>query len=196
MIDELSDVELYELIKCQNEEAYNFLFFRYEHLSKLIIAPLITRFHFLNLDYDELKQESRIILDFIIRTFDYSKGNFFNYWYNVTYRHLKCEVRKYLSKSNQYTRTISDMDKDNFFNENLFISVTDIANEYSIKEMTENINAIRKEYLSQEQDTILEMVVDGYTYKEISFKLGISTKSVDNKLYCIRREIKKRLGIA
>ena len=82
MIDELSDVELYELIKCQNEEAYNFLFFRYEHLSKLIIAPLITRFHFLNLDYDELKQESRIILDFIIRTFDYSKGNFFNYWYN------------------------------------------------------------------------------------------------------------------
>ena len=47
--------------------------------------------------------------------------------------------------------------------------------------------------LSNEQNKILNLIVDGYSYKDIASLLGMPLKTIDNKVYCLRKEIKKRL---
>ena len=192
MIDDISNIELVTLIKSHNEEAYKCLFFRYDNLCKVIVNPLYSKYKKLNLDYDELIQDSRIALDYAIKTYDLQKGSFFNYWYNVTYRHVFTFIRKFFSKTYHMSLQMISSD-DDVNNENMFKSSEDIREEYSTSNLVEKIYGIRKKFLSNEQNKILNLIVDGYSYKDIASLLGMPLKTIDNKVYCLRKEIKKRL---
>ena len=82
---------------------------------------------------------------------------------------------------------------DDMNNENMFKSSEDIREEYSTSNLVEKIYGIRKKFLSNEQNKILNLIVDGYSYKDIASLLGMPLKTIDNKVYCLRKEIKKRL---
>ena len=192
MIDDISDIELVTLIKSHNEEAYKCLFFRYDSLCKLIVNPLYSKYKKLNLDYDELIQDSRIALDYVIKTYELQKGTFFNYWYNVTYRHVLTFIRKFFSKTYHMSIQIINNEEDTY-DENIFKSTEDIREEYSTNNLVENIFNIRKKYLTIEQNQILNLIIDGYSYKDIATLLGMPLKTIDNKVYCLRKEIKKHL---
>ncbi|MGM9858799.1 MAG: hypothetical protein ACI311_06100 [Bacilli bacterium] len=192
MIDDISDIELITLIKSHNEEAYQCLFFRYDSLCKMIVNPLFSKYKKLNLDYDELIQDSRIALDYAIKSYEVQKGTFFNYWYNVTYRHVFTFIRKFFSKTYHMSIQIVSNDEDTY-DEIVFKSNEDIKKDYSTSNLVENILSISKKYLTIEQNKILNLIIDGYSYKDISNFLGVPLKTIDNKVYCLRKEIKKHL---
>ncbi len=48
--------------------------------------------------------------------------------------------------------------------------------------------------LSPEELSVLEMYLDACSYKEISEKLGIELKRVDNLIYSMRKKLKRMLG--
>ncbi len=190
---ELSDLELFTLIKCQNEEAFNFLFFRYEKLLRTITIPLLNEFDYLNVDKDELTQIGRISTNNAITNYEPNKGTFFNFWYNTVYRDLITYIRTYFSKKKYKSICVSDLcdqeidNADDYF----FVDDSDFTEKTNTRIIIDKINLIKSKELNERDAKILDFIAQGYSYKEIADMFNVETKTIDNRIYLIRRKIRK-----
>ena len=70
-------------------------------------------------------------------------------------------------------------------------SITDPIDIYLQKERLDNFHNNLKSVLNKQQAQILDLYLQGFSYREISDKLNISVKKIDNSLYAIKNKIRK-----
>ncbi len=193
---ELTDNELiYKIQKFDDKEATDLLLCRYENeIKKLVRGRLGKTFKFYY-DYDEFEQLVRFATLKVIKTYDSSKGSFYNYWSSSANRIITSELR-HISKKlsgvevNQiFTFNEEETDLMESFSNDSTIFKRKIDATYDL----ERIKKIADEILTLEEKAILAYKMIGYSYNEIAQKIKSTPKRVDNVMLIIRKKLKKYL---
>ncbi len=138
-------------------------------------------------DRDDLVSEGFIGLMSAIRSYDQSKGGF-SAFANTC---INNRMKSHLSTAKHSPA------KAEGFDFNLIEDVSPHADELLIEKESENEFLLKiKEQLSSLEYDVLTLFMNGYTYQQVSEKLGKSTKSVDNALSRARGKLKEKDIIA
>ena len=181
----LDDARLVELVRAGDETALSVLFERY--------TPAVRRHSRTNgvagIEPEDLMQEGMLGLFSAVLTFDPKQGASFATYADVCIRRRISSARRvasgkkhlplsgYLSLSGDSPACTLVNDQDN--PEEQTISSEDIS----------QIRRMMEEKLSDLERWVLERYLNGETYEAIAWKLGITSKTVDNALQRIRRKL-------
>lgn len=181
------DRKLIELLRSGTEDAIAVLISRYIGLVRFKASAYTIR----GLEKDDIVQEGLIGLLNAIENYDVSLDYNFS-----TYANTCIENR--LRKAVEYANT----DKSKSLNRSLSIDELDSGADWDDSAATpeeiviarEKLDAVRAgvdTLLSDLERDVLFLYLDGEDYKQISQKIGISAKAVDNALQRVRRKLKK-----
>jgi len=195
-----NDYELLDYISDDNEEARNILFEKYEPLINNISHKMLNYTHNTGLELSDLIQEGMLGLSNAMEHFKESKETLF-----YTYAKL-CIERKILDLV-----IASRRQKHKVLNESISFEFTDDEGnesnfEYLLKDNSENPEIVllndeneeefirrAKEQLTPFEQSVFELKINGFDYKEISEILDKTPKAIDNALQRIKTKLKKVL---
>lgn len=188
----LTNEELIEKIKTGDEQAVEVLFRRFNPL----IQKISRGYFLLGADYSDIVQEALVGLYKASMTFDSTKEASFKTYASLCIKRnilsaiksANREKNKSLNQSLSFADAISSSDEDEVF---LFLP-NFISNPDEEIIQRENLNEIKKtivEKLSGFELKILNEYLKGMSYEDMSAKLGISKKSVDNALSRIKNKL-------
>jgi hypothetical protein len=166
----ISDDELIYLIKQDNKEAEELLFFRYKTNSKLINS-IVKPYMKLILDDNEIESKLVYSLKLSLSSYGVEKGRFINYFSTVFYREV---FKEYQEKTG-----IFDIYTPVEFDENL------MTQNYSLHDDSlDGVNALDalKEY-NEEYYRIVYLWLNGETYKSISDIINCEPRQIEYKLH-------------
>ncbi len=190
----LTDNELIQKAKAGDSFALDALMSRYKKL-----ASKIARSYFLiGAEYDDLLQEAMIGLYKAYTNYDLSSSTSFS-----TFAHL-C-----ITRNVQSAIKIANSKKNSFLNQSLTLTSQGEVKSKEDEEVNlvlastspspdeklihnENLNNIKNEIiscLSTFEQKVLSLYLKGYSYKDISNRLGVTNKSIDNALSRIRKKL-------
>lgn len=204
------DLSTFEIIKEAREKnnhfAYTYLIEKYKGIVLHIIK---TKSLFLstNGNREDLIQEGLIGLHRAIENYDEELGSFESYAHIVIHGHLITAIKASNRYKHQVLNNSISLDKKIEDNNNLTLldlianredvrynynqaTPEDILFENESKEYYFN-NLYKK--LSQMEKEVFELYIDGYSYEEITQKLNINTKRVDNTLQRIKQKLRELL---
>lgn len=182
----LDDSQLTYFVQKGNEDAFNELTSRYISLIKSKAFDCRN----LGIDYDDLFQEGLLGLLNAARTFEpLGKASF------RTYAGLCIKRRMYtLFKSSARQKRIpsKNLVSLNENAEDLEVRLLNNPEEMFIKKEEDELRDVQiKKVLSDLELKVLYMYISGSSYSEISGKIGISFKSVDNALQRIKKKLRE-----
>lgn len=193
----ISDSELLMLCHEQNEDAFKMLVNRYIPVIKVITNKYQRSLKYLGITEDEIYNEG---IKAIIKAVDYyneESGFLFKTYVNkVVDNSIKYLLKKYNNASN------------NILNDAIFLYHSYYENgvllEEYVKDLKSNPEDIimdsedllealdkYKEVLTKRECSIIDMLKDGYTCKDVANELQTSLKNVHNAVYRIRDKIKE-----
>ncbi len=195
----LSDEQLITQIKNGNIEAENEIFSRYKN-----IVTKISRGYFLaGGDIEDLIQEGMIGLYKAIGSYSNQKNASFKTFAILCIKHqIQTAIKKANSNKNKFLSSAvslqdflssSNEESEQMLPMSLIFDITPDQQAIDKEEfisLKENISKI----LSDMEKRVLNLYLEGYNYKEISAKLGISSKSIDNSLSRIKTKLKNKLN--
>ena len=189
----MSDEQLVALSKTDKSLPFETLIKRYDGVIKVMVS----KFSCSDADRDDLRQICYVALTSAVDGYN-GQSNFKAFAYACLNNALLSAVRKSNTKKNSplknYVPLFGYNDGDN--DKNDVIVDTQIGPEelLIIDEVKAEFNAIAKQTLSELEFNILELILQGYTYKEISKKVNKEFKSIDNAVQRIRKKLKTKLG--
>lgn len=182
--------ELIEKIKNGDEAAFEELLENH----KMMIYKIIYR-HNLNvgdymLDFDSLYQEGIISLYNSVFSFEKNKGmSFSSYAYMIIRSHIQTYIRDVKSDGDDLLSIDNCENVDYHLSmSNFCVAESPIDYHHKI-EFEDKLNKFISN-LSNEDRQILELRIDDLSYKDISDRLKINTKRVDNRLRTLRKRLK------
>ena len=192
--EEMNDYELISYINEHNEEANNILIAKYEPLIKKIAAKMIKYCSGSGLEINDLVQEGRIGLNHAV--------SFFNEQKNITfYTYAKtCIERKMIS-----TVIATKRQKNRILNESVSYDVDseDSNFERVLKDETSNPEKIIMDLVVREklierikmcltdfEIEAFDLLISGFTYREIAGILNKDDKQIDNAIQRIKMKVK------
>ena len=179
---EFSDLSLAEKVRRGDNEAFGVLSNRYGGL----IRSIAERYSAAGLDRNDFSQEGLLGLLWACKAFDSEKNASFKNFASI------CINRRFLSLVRK------DMSKKAIPKEKLLsIEDLEISDENTLnpeilmlqKEQAEDFDKLLKSRLSPLEQKVLRLYLSGMTYSDISKKLSVSLKSVDNALQRIRKKL-------
>ena len=179
---EFSDLSLAEKGRRGDNEAFGVLSNRYGGL----IRSIAERYSAAGLDRNDFSQEGLLGLLWACKAFDSEKNASFKNFASI------CINRRFLSLVRK------DMSKKAIPKEKLLsIEDLEISDENTLnpeilmlqKEQAEDFDKLLKSRLSPLEQKVLRLYLSGMTYSDISKKLSVSLKSVDNALQRIRKKL-------
>ena len=190
---DFNDYELLDYIAEGNEDANNIIIKKYEPLINKIAIKMLPYCKNNGLDKSDLVQEGMIGLNHAIDRYQEMEDTLF-----YTYA-KKCIERKMLSvviASNRNKNRILNESISYDDEENLLLKFIKDTNpnpeEFMIDIELENDLIERiKEPLTDLEDQVLELLISGFTYKEIAEILDKDSKSIDNAIQRLKTKIKK-----
>ena len=182
----MSDAELVELAAKNDQEAFACLFGRY---NAMIHAKASAKSRLCDSDItDDLAQEAAIGFLNAVRSYDPSKGaSFHTYADRCIENALISEIRRYLSVSNSAIDCHEQLD-DAAISSSYYMDSSSKDPEGLVLD-GESASAVYSG-LSKLERSVLELRLKGMSYEDISKKLGISAKSVDNAIQRVRQKFK------
>lgn len=186
--------ELIKRVKQGDDEAYEIVL----NDNRKLIYKIIYNHNLENGDFmvdtESLYQEGCIALYKACKTYEIGKGmNFTSYAYMCIRSAINTYIRDNFKKHQDEYYSI-----DNYPNVDYHVSMSNVC-------IAENPVAYHRELefrkhlhefvskLNEQDQQIFEMRVDDVSYKNISERLNISTKRVDNRLRVLRKKLKKHL---
>lgn len=156
------------------------MFEKYQYL-----VPIIARPYFLaGAEKEDLQQEGRIGLLYAVRSYRESEG--------VKFTTYACRCIK-----NQILRAVANAAA----NSNSILTKAESLENIDVADITEDAIVDTVYYRSllelflknvaSDDRKVIELYLEGYTYKEISEKLDVAVKSVDNTIQRVRRKNKE-----
>ena len=184
-VEESKNLSDNEIISRINEGKYEFLQVLIDRYMPLILSKA----KFLGgsgVEIDDLIAEGIMGVFSAVKSFDAGKSKFSTFVSLCVERAMLGEIRTASSKKqipgNMIT-SIYDVELESGENpEDIYI------NKESFRSLKENIVS----GLSDMENKVLSLFLEGNTYSEIAEKLGVSVKSVDNSLLRIRNKIKRQ----
>ena len=179
----VSDEELIAIIREQPDPMQSsemaLLISRYSHIIRIKAAKLRTN----DIESEDLCQEGYLALFDALRAFDPSKGNFSAFAGTCIANRMKNAVIKAhgsLEKADDYDLA-QIPDSGSSADEYIITKEDDAAIEHLLS------------FLSHKEYSVMKLFLDGYSYKQIAEKLGITPKSADNALSRARKKLKALL---
>ncbi len=186
-MEDFTDGQLASLVNNGNSSAFVELTARYLSLVK----AKASRFRSTMLETDDLCQEGLMGLLNAARTYDSAGGASFKTYAGVCITNrmiMACRTaanRKNLPLNNFIS--LSDHDTEMDMSDNTTNPETVLIDNESLKLMRQRM----EQTLSQMEQRVLMLYLDGCSYSEISAKLGITSKAADNALQRVRLKLKK-----
>jgi len=192
--ENFSDEELIRLINTGDDDALDFIMFKYKSMVKAK-----TRVYFLlGADSEDLIQEGMIGLYKAIREYKTERNVSFAYFAELCVKNqiltaVKSAARQKHMPLNAYVSLnahgrADDNESDKIVEKNV-ISPEEIYIEKETKASVENlINTA----LSKLERQILNLYLDGFSYAEIAEQIGKDVKAIDNALSRARKKLDKR----
>lgn len=161
-------------IKKGNEVAYELLISKY----RILLVSYLTQFKFIKVcDYDYIVFSCFTLLPNLIENYDSKKGKFYSYAIVAFKNYIAKIIKEYKNDLEHICYCIDDEG----FKYNFDIN----PDNYLFDILKENFSIFNK--LEQ---SILELFIEGYSYKEIAKLKNINTKKVDNTIQKLRKVIK------
>lgn len=150
-------------------------------------------------DESDLAEEATIGLVSAVMTFDSSKNdNFDGYAVTLMRRRIINAVKSsnrlkhsVLNESEPLTLAVGE---DGAEFERTAVS-EDPIDRYLTEESVERFYQSAKRVLTEGEYRVLELFLEGYSYREIAEKTGASAKDVDNTIYRVKKKIKRSRGL-
>jgi len=194
-----TDECLVELVKQGNEAAETELFSRYKYL----VTKICRGYFIVGGDIEDLIQEGMIGLYKAIKSFSPAKDSSFKTFASVCIKH-QVQVAIKSANTNKNRPLSSAISFQNFQNDQTnsnfdylpveLVLETTPAEKVIDKENYNNLKLLIKSTLSKNEYKVLSLYLQGYSYKEISQKLAITKKSIDNSLTRIKTKLRAKIG--
>ncbi|MBE5733998.1 MAG: sigma-70 family RNA polymerase sigma factor [Clostridiales bacterium] len=189
----MTDEQLVALSKNDKGLPFETLIKRYDSVIKVMVG----KFFCSDADRDDLTQICLVALTSAVDKYN-GQSNFKAFAYACINNALLSAFRKSNTKKNSPLKNYvplfgyGDGDSD----KNDVIVDTQIGPEESliVNEVKAEFKAVAKDTLSELEFNILDLILQGYSYKEISVKTNKDIKSIDNAVQRIRKKLKTKLG--
>lgn len=183
----VNDYEIMYMVRENDEDAVDIMFKKYEPVIKQLAAKYFLKVKKCGVEFDDLMQEGLIAFNRALNSYrDDCGAMIYTYIYVCLERHFITYCRNLQSKKNYYlNNSISDeyccayidfKDPDYFIN-----------NAIMYDQFTKYKNDL--EFLDA---NILELRMNGFSYKEICCLLEISHKYLESRLSRIRNTLKRK----
>lgn len=198
MYKEYDDNELLYLIAEQNEDATNILYEKYKTIVAIKVKKYLRYANKIGLEYSDLYQEGMVGLSEAIEGFKESKETKFSTFANLC---IERQIFSVLTKSSRKKHNIlnESLSLDNTYEDNLSLLnfVFDKSSDPGIYiENRERVEELYKKIvnnLTDLENEVFKLKINGFDYKEICEMLNKSYKSVDTALQRVKNKIKKIL---
>ncbi len=199
MTKQYTDEELITLIQNGDESAETELFSRYKDL----VVKIARGYFIVGGDLEDLVQEGMIGLYKAIKGFSDEKEASFKTFAVLCIKHQIQTAIKHANtnKNKPLSSAVSFQSfTENGMSENLdFLPIAlvleDTPEEKIIdKENFKSLNKKIKSHLSPLEFKVLKLYLQGYSYREISTALEVSSKSIDNSLSRIKTKLRAKLN--
>lgn len=189
---EYNDYELISYVAEGNEDANNIIIEKYKPLIRNISVKFISKCQNTGLELSDLEQEGMIGLNHAIEHFSEQKNTtFFTYASTCVERKIISTIigaqrkkHKILNESLSYdNEDLTDskyLKDDNHNPENIVIGI-DMEDEL--------INKVKNK-LTDFEDQVFQLMVAGFSYKEIANLLDKDKKSIDNAIQRVKNKVK------
>lgn len=157
------------------------LIYRYSRIIRIKASKLKKS---ANIDDDDLFQEGVLGLLDAVRAYKSEKGRFQSFAETCILNRMKNAVKK---STDGYAIA------DDYDFEQLTDGGTSTEEYIILKERNEELYEKLGKLLSKKELSVLSLYLEGFTYKQISAKLSIPLKSVDNSLSRSKQKLKKWL---
>ena len=185
-----NDYELIYMVRDNNDNFANILYEKYMPILKKISYEYYQKFDSYGYDYDDFLQEAFVAFQKSLISFDENKNNlFYSFVILCVRRSLMSFCRNISSKknnlSNKYFLDIEDVfvvdDKSN---------VLDMIHQKEIYQIFRDIIFD----FSLEVSSILELKINGFSYREIGSLLDIPSSSVEFKSRKARKRLQQKFS--
>ncbi|MBR2449539.1 MAG: sigma-70 family RNA polymerase sigma factor [Clostridia bacterium] len=191
--ESLTDEELVALAKSDKGKPFEILIGRYDVIIRLIAS----KYYCSDADRDDLKQVGAMALYSAVDNYN-GQSNFKAFAYTCINNSVLSALRSNNRKKNEPLKNYiplsgfgdGDMDKSE-----VIVDVQAGPEDFLIdSEKREEVETTIKNTLSELEFKIFNLNIQGYTYEEISKKIGKDDKSVDNAIQRIRRKLRAKFG--
>lgn len=183
--DSFSDNELVKLAKNSDEGAFRELVVRYLY----IIRSAAANYKDSKLEPDDLIQEGLLGLLSAVKSYDNTKGSDFKAYVSVCVRNkIVSAVRTALSDKNKILNDSVLLDDKSELSANQLSEPEAVV---ISQENAEHLQTTIAQNLSELEKKVLSQYLLGYSYAEISAKLGVSEKACDNAMQRVRKKFKE-----
>lgn len=198
LTNQLTDEELIKKIKIGDESAETELFSRYKDL----VVKIARGYFIVGGDLEDLVQEGMIGLYKAIKGFSDEKEASFKtfavlcikHQIQTAIKHANTNKNKPLSSAVSFQSFTENGTSENLDFLPIALVLEDTPEEKIIdKENFKSLNEKIKSLLSPLEFKVLKLYLQGYSYKEISSVLAVSSKSIDNSLSRIKTKLKSKL---
>ena len=187
-------LELIKKIKKGDDKSFEILLERNRKLIYKIIYNRNLEMGDYLVDAENLFQEGSLALYDAVYSFEPERGmSFTSYAYMVIRSHINTYYRDNVANHGDEYYSI-----DNYENIDYHISMSNLQISDNPVEYHRELEFEKKldEFMSKlcfEDRQLIEMRSDNYSYKQISERLNINTKRVDNRLRILRKRLKEHL---
>ncbi len=162
---------------------------------QVVVNKVLSRIKFPPSCRDDLVQEGNIALLKAFMSYDPSKGvPFSDYAFIVVRNRVLNFLRKEKKLEVPAVFNLNDCETVDAF-ELIPSSALSPEDAMVIAEFKDKLTQFVKTSLTDEEKSVLSLYFDGMSYREISLKLGIRIKRVDNVLLKVKRKLKNFLDI-
>lgn len=186
-LSDLSDAELTELVRQNNEQAFEEIVSRYIGL----VAHIASKYRAELFETGDFVQEGLLSLLSSCKTYDEKRGSSFkNYAVLCIENRLKSVFKKTQSKRSIPDKSLVPIEDVEYIND----SSSDPEQLVLDREFLSSVLKSLKTDLSQMEQKIFSLYLNGFTYAQISQTLSISVKSVDNAIQRAKKKLAVKTG--
>ena len=188
-----NDYEILSYVAEANGEAIDVMFDKYKPLIQTTANRMYCYCKNTGLEYNDLIQEGMLGLNLAIHTFESNKETSF-----YTYAKM-CIERKIISaviaanrnKNKILNDSISYDDEENsiinFIKDSNLTPEEKLLDDYKEEDLLKNIRSVITDF----EDQVLVLLINGFKYKEIADMLDKDKKSIDNAIQRLKMKIRK-----
>lgn len=182
----LDDSQLTCFVQQGNEDAFGELISRYMSLIK----SKVFSYRDSGIDYDDLFQEGLLGLLNAAKTFDSSGAASFRTYAGVCIKRRMYTLSRSAARQKRVPlKNLVSLDENE---KGLKTKLLNNPEEMFIKKEEDRLRGFQiKKLLSELEFKVLSMYINGSSYSEISERIDITPKSVDNALQRIRKKLKE-----
>lgn len=182
--------ELIKLAQRGDNDAIDKLFAEY----KKVVSSQARKYYLVGGDLDDLIQEGMVGFLKAINTFDEKKGEFLPY----AIRLINNEIQNLIKKSNTHKESCFNTSVPLNNQGEIVLGDVEVAKPYALSPETEVIGrenytdmlCMARAKLSEWENKVFDLYLEGYDIREIMIKLDSTYKSIDNALTRIKNKLR------